>query len=88
MTDTVRSTAADGLIVKRDGPVLRLTLDRPGKRNALTDDMVAGLAEAIEAAGNDESARAILLTATGEHFCSGFDIVSRNTIDNSKKPRG
>ncbi len=58
--------------------VLRLTLDRPARRNALDDDVVAGLIEAIDAAGRDEDVRVIVLSGAGEHFCSGFDIVARN----------
>jgi 2-(1,2-epoxy-1,2-dihydrophenyl)acetyl-CoA isomerase len=77
-----------GLIVGQDGPLLRIRFDRPGKRNSLTDDMVAGLIEAVQAAGNDESVRAVLLTATGEHFCAGFDIISRNSQNGeAKRPR-
>lgn len=76
----------EGLVVHRDGPVLRLRLDRPDKRNALTDDMVAGLVATIEAASLDESVRVIELSASGEHFCSGFDIVSRNTAG-GERPR-
>jgi 2-(1,2-epoxy-1,2-dihydrophenyl)acetyl-CoA isomerase len=75
-----------GLVTDQDGPLLRIRFDRPDKRNAFDDAMVAGLTELIEAAGNDETVRAVLLTGTGEHFCSGFDIVSRNS-DNSKRPR-
>jgi 2-(1,2-epoxy-1,2-dihydrophenyl)acetyl-CoA isomerase len=73
-----------GLVSEQDGPLLRIALDRPDKRNAFSDAMVAGLTEIIEAAGNDETVRAVLLTAVGEHFCSGFDIVSRNTKDSTK----
>ena len=71
------STAA-GLIIARDGPLLTVTFDRPGKRNSFTDEMVAELTDVVAAAGNDESVRAVLLTGAGEHFCSGFDIVTRN----------
>lgn len=74
----------DGLAVERDGPVLRLRLDRPDRRNAITDDMVLALVETIEAAGSDESVRAIALTGTGEHFCSGFDLGQRG---DGEKPR-
>jgi len=49
--------------------------------------MVAELAAVIEAAGNDEAVRAVLLTTAGEHFCSGFDIVSRNSGANGQRPR-
>lgn len=61
-----------------DAGVLRLTIDRPEKRNALTDEIVAALIDSLSLAGRDEAVRAVVLTGTGEHFCSGFDIVSRN----------
>jgi 2-(1,2-epoxy-1,2-dihydrophenyl)acetyl-CoA isomerase len=76
-----------GLVVEQDGPLLRITIDRPAKRNALDDAMVAELTAVIEAAGNNEAARAVLLTSAGEHFCSGFDIVSRNSGSNGQRPR-
>jgi 2-(1,2-epoxy-1,2-dihydrophenyl)acetyl-CoA isomerase len=67
----------EGLVVERTGPVLRLRLDRPEHRNAVTDDMVLALIETIEAAGSDETIRVIVLSATGENFCSGFDLGQR-----------
>jgi 2-(1,2-epoxy-1,2-dihydrophenyl)acetyl-CoA isomerase len=83
--------AVPGLVSEQDGPLLRIRIDRPRKRNAFDDAMVAGLIEMIEAAGNDESVRAVLLTAAGEHFCAGFDIVSRNSgaagTGNGSRPR-
>jgi 2-(1,2-epoxy-1,2-dihydrophenyl)acetyl-CoA isomerase len=76
-----------GLAAQQDGPLLRIRLDRADKRNACTDAMVAGLTELVQAAGNDETVRAILLTAAGEHFCSGFDIVARNRGADGTRPR-
>jgi 2-(1,2-epoxy-1,2-dihydrophenyl)acetyl-CoA isomerase len=84
---------SDGLIVEQDGPLLRIRFDRPDKRNSLTDAMLARLTEVIQAAGNDESVRAVLLTGAGEHFCSGFDIITRNSASkdsangDAKRPR-
>jgi 2-(1,2-epoxy-1,2-dihydrophenyl)acetyl-CoA isomerase len=66
--------------------VLRLTLDRPDKRNAIDDTMMAGLVEAVDGAGRDESVRAILLRGNGEHFCGGADIVARNA-PGGERPR-
>jgi 2-(1,2-epoxy-1,2-dihydrophenyl)acetyl-CoA isomerase len=56
-----------------------MLIDRPDKRNSLTDDIVASLIECLSEAGRDESVRAILISGTGDHFCAGFDIVSRNS---------
>ena len=78
-------TPPDGLVVETDGPVLRLRLDRPDRRNALTDDIVLALIETIEAAGSDENVRVIALSGTGEHFCSGFDLGTRG--GGEAKPR-
>jgi 2-(1,2-epoxy-1,2-dihydrophenyl)acetyl-CoA isomerase len=66
--------------------VLRLHLNRPDKRNALTDSMVAAMIDSIDAAGRDEAVRVIVISGAGDHFCSGFDIVSRNA-DASARPR-
>ncbi len=67
----------DGLVVEHDGPVLRIRLDRPDRRNSLTDPIVYALTDTIQAAGSDESVRVIHLTGTGDHFCSGFDLGER-----------
>jgi 2-(1,2-epoxy-1,2-dihydrophenyl)acetyl-CoA isomerase len=75
-----------GLVTSLDEGVLRFVLDRPDKRNALDDTMVAALIEAIDAAGRDEAVRAIRIGANGDHFCAGFDIVSRNTAT-GERPR-
>lgn len=72
---------SDHLRVSRDGGVLRLHLDKPKKRNALGDDMVAVLIDEIDGAGRDDAVRVILMTGEGDHFCSGFDIVGRNEGD-------
>jgi len=66
-----------GVVLGEDG-VLRLTLDRPAKRNALDDTMVAGLVDALDAAGRDEDVRCVVLAGAGDHFCGGADIVARN----------
>jgi 2-(1,2-epoxy-1,2-dihydrophenyl)acetyl-CoA isomerase len=71
----------DGLRVEQRGPVLELEIDRPAKRNALTDPIVQAMIAALTAAGPDESVRVVVLKAAGEHFCAGFDIVGRNASD-------
>jgi 2-(1,2-epoxy-1,2-dihydrophenyl)acetyl-CoA isomerase len=75
--------------VSRDGGIVHLHLDKPKKRNALDDDMVATIIGEVDRAGRDEDVRSILVTAEGDHFCSGFDIVGRNTAvsGGDRKPR-
>ena len=75
----------EGLAVEHDGAVLRVRLDRPQRRNALTDDMVLALIETIEAAGSDESVRVIALSGTGDDFCSGFDLGQRGQGDEAPR---
>jgi 2-(1,2-epoxy-1,2-dihydrophenyl)acetyl-CoA isomerase len=67
----------DGLVVQIDGAVLRVRLDRPDRRNALTDEVVDALIDTIEAGGNDDTVRVIALSGTGDSFCSGFDLGTR-----------
>lgn len=75
-------------VERRGDGVLRLHLDKPAKRNALDDGMIATLIDEVDAAGRDEAVRSILLTAEGDHFCSGFDIVGRNAADpEAARPR-
>lgn len=71
----------DGLIVNRDGGLVDLCLDRPERRNAVTDDVVQALITAIEAAGSDDDARVIHLHGSGDHFCAGFDLAGRGKPD-------
>lgn len=66
--------SVDGLVVDRDGAIIRLLLDRPERRNALTDEIVMSMIDTIEAAGSDESVRVVSLAAGGDNFCSGFDL--------------
>ena len=56
------------------GSVLTIAFDRPEKMNALTRDMYADLARALNDAAGDFAIRAVLLTSTGDHFTAGNDI--------------
>ena len=54
------------------GAVVHLKLNRPAKRNALSDALVLALQAAF--AGLPESARAVVLSGEGEHFSAGLDL--------------
>lgn len=62
------------ITVTRSGAVLTISLDRPEKMNALTKDMYADLARALNEAAGDFSVRAVILTSEGAHFTAGNDI--------------
>lgn len=53
--------------------VVRVTLNRPEKANALNEAMVDALTEAI-AQADDGNTRLLILDAAGKHFCAGFDL--------------
>lgn len=76
-----------GLDVELDGNILRLSLDRVERRNAIDDSMMTALIDCIDTAGRDEAVRAILLSGHGENFCGGADIVARNAPSGAPRPR-
>ena len=63
----------------RDGRVLRVTLNRPGKRNALNLAFCTDLAGAFDKADADRGVGAIVLSANGPAFCAGMDL--KETLD-------
>ncbi|HZN31574.1 MAG TPA: enoyl-CoA hydratase family protein [Xanthobacteraceae bacterium] len=57
-----------------DGKVATVTLDRPDKKNPLTFESYAELADLFRAAPKDKSLKAFVLTGAGGNFCSGGDV--------------
>lgn len=62
------------LDIAHDGPIARLTLNRPDMRNAFDDTLIAALTGAVQAAVNDPAVRVLLLTGAGKAFCAGGDL--------------
>jgi enoyl-CoA hydratase/carnithine racemase len=60
--------------ISRDGRVLRVVLNRPEKRNALSFSLCGELLEAFRRADQDREIGAILLGANGKVFCAGMDL--------------
>lgn len=55
-------------------PVAVVTLDRPGRRNAISGEMVTELTAALQSAAADPLCRVVLLRAEGPAFCAGMDL--------------
>jgi enoyl-CoA hydratase/carnithine racemase len=64
----------DELLSVTDGPVHRLTLHRPARRNALTPELARALAGEIDAVAEASEVRVIVLRGAGGHFCAGLDL--------------
>jgi enoyl-CoA hydratase/carnithine racemase len=63
------------LLAERRGAVLWLTINRQERRNAISHDVLAGMAGAIESAQADRAVRAIVVTGAGtQAFCAGADL--------------
>src|SRR5262245_14810269 len=67
-------TAPAELALEARAGVVRLTLQRPQKRNALSHSLLAELSRALDAVAADPAARAVVLAAAGPVFCSGHDL--------------
>ncbi|MCT8972805.1 crotonase/enoyl-CoA hydratase family protein [Microbaculum marinisediminis] len=65
---------SDHIQSRREGHVLVIRIARPDKKNALTVDMYAALADAIAGAEADRDVRAIVLLGSEGSFCAGNDI--------------
>ena len=57
-----------------DGKVATITLDRPDKKNPLTFDSYAEIADLFRAAAKDKAVKAFVVTGAGGNFCSGGDV--------------
>ena len=69
------------LSVEQRGEVLWLTITREERRNAMSHGVLAGMANAIQAAQTNRSVRAIVVTGAGaKAFCAGADLQSANAF--------
>lgn len=81
----------DQVVLERDGAILHARLNRPSKKNALTDEMYVSLTEAFHQAERDEEIRALIMSGEGDSFTSGNDLSTFASLfgmeeDKSKEP--
>ena len=62
------------LLAGRQDGILRLTLNRPAARNALSSGLMRALLDALEHAATDHAVRVIVIAASGPVFCAGHDL--------------
>lgn len=62
------------LLTEIDGPVARITFNRPHVRNALTTGMVTTMREFLKKVEHDPSVRVVVMTGAGDHFMAGGDV--------------
>ena len=67
---------SEALVVRRDAAdgVRTLALNRPGKRNALSAEMVRQLSRSLEDASRDPGVRVVAIRGEGPDFCAGADL--------------
>ena len=63
-----------GVLVSREGGIMRITLDRPEKLNALDGELVHKMRLAFEEAAIVHDVRVVVLTGSGRAFCAGQDL--------------
>ena len=62
------------ILLSRDGAVATLTMNRPEKRNALSEAHMVELIDALRVIGGESGTRAVILAANGPAFCAGHDL--------------
>jgi enoyl-CoA hydratase/carnithine racemase len=63
------------VLVEKSGAQCRITLNRPDKRNAINEALIAGVSDGLKAAAADPQVRVVVLTGAGDKaFCAGGDL--------------
>ena len=55
-------------------PVAFLTLNQPGKINALSQQMISEMIHALTGVSSEEDIKVVIIRAEGKHFCAGHDL--------------
>ena len=74
MNDALLGTTSDDLLFEVANGIATLTLNRPGKRNALSESLLDQLAAALAHIAGDKYVRVVVIAANGPVFCSGHDL--------------
>ena len=77
------------IVTERSGSILRIQLNRPAKKNAMTFAMYNTMADLFNTTANDDSVRVVLWHGAGDSFCAGNDLEDflKNPIGPSDSPQ-
>jgi len=62
------------ILTERSGSVLRVTVNRPAKKNAMTSAMYIALADVLDSAAKDDDVNVVIWDAAGDSFSAGNDL--------------
>ena len=62
------------ILTERSGSILRVTVNRPAKKNAMTSAMYIAMADAFNEAAKDDDIRVVIWDAAGDSFSAGNDV--------------
>lgn len=80
--------STDEVLFEVEGPIARITLNRPAQLNAIDSKLRAGLAEALKRFGRDDTLKVAILTGSGEKaFCAGMDLKEASSTGLRVPPR-
>jgi len=74
---------SNAVLYSVEGAVARITLNRPDKRNALNDGVIAGIKSGLRQADASEDVRTVVITGAGPDFCAGADLSALQKISNA-----
>lgn len=78
------SMTESALVLRHDdGAIATLTLNRPEKYNALSEEMLDALGAALERLAQDQAVRVVILTGAGKAFCPGHDLKQMRERDDA-----
>ena len=63
--------------------IATITLNRPGKRNALDSEMVDGVQQALSRSASDAGVRVVVITGAGQDFCAGADLAALQQLQDA-----
>ena len=76
---------SDILLIDRTGGILRLTLNRPERKNSISPELREELLAALDEARSDDEVRVVVITGAGDAFCSGVDLGRSKVTEGAAK---